>query len=133
MIGALILGCGLLTALPSDVDSPPKQSSKDFKDYQAAAAHVKRDPDAHVKLALWCEQHGLEAERITHLALAVLIQRDNETARLARPGCRLHRQMAQTRSSRSSRQARPAHSGISKTSRTNPPGGRYPPRTDQTT
>ena len=33
-------------------------------------AKVGRDADAQVKLALWCEAHGLSAERIKHLALA---------------------------------------------------------------
>jgi hypothetical protein len=34
---------------------------------------VARDPAAHVRLALWCEAHGLKAEKLRHLALAVLI------------------------------------------------------------
>ena len=89
MIGALILGCGLLTALPSDVDSPPNPSPTDLKTYEAAAAHIKRDPDAHVKLALWCERHGLKAEGLKHLALAVLIQPDHAAARPARLRLRL--------------------------------------------
>ena len=81
MIGALILGCGICTALPPDVKSSTTPSPTDFKTYEAAAASIKRDPDVHVKLALWCERHGLEAERIKHLALAILIQPDNATAR----------------------------------------------------
>src|SRR5439155_11458604 len=40
-----------------------------------------RDADAHVKLALWCETHGLEAERLEHLALAVLADPSHATAR----------------------------------------------------
>ena len=32
-----------------------------------------RSPDAQVKLALWCEAHGLTAERAKHLTLATLI------------------------------------------------------------
>ncbi len=27
---------------------------------------------AHVRLALWCESHGFDAERMKHLAMAVL-------------------------------------------------------------
>ena len=35
---------------------------------EAALAQVGRDADAHVRLALWCEAHGLSAERLKHLA-----------------------------------------------------------------
>ena len=31
-----------------------------------------REPAAHIRMALWCEQHGLNAEKMKHLALAVL-------------------------------------------------------------
>src|SRR5262249_52813658 len=34
-----------------------------------------------VKLALWCEAHGLHSERLKHLALAVLADPKNTTAR----------------------------------------------------
>jgi hypothetical protein len=49
--------------------------------YQARALAAGRDADAHVKLALWCEAHGLDAERLKHLALAILIKPDQATAR----------------------------------------------------
>ena len=38
-------------------------------------------PQAQVKLALWCEAHGLNAERVKHLAQAVLSDPKNVTAR----------------------------------------------------
>ena len=49
--------------------------------YQAARAGVGRDPDAQVRLALWCEAHGLEAERIKHLSLAALADPTHAPAR----------------------------------------------------
>ena len=49
--------------------------------HEAARATVGRDADAQVKLALWCEAHGLSAERAKHLALAVLNDPTNATAR----------------------------------------------------
>ena len=41
----------------------------DLPTYQAAAAKIGRDADAHVRLACWCEAHGLSAQRHKHLAL----------------------------------------------------------------
>jgi tetratricopeptide (TPR) repeat protein len=49
--------------------------------YQSAAAAARRDPDAHVRLALWCEAHGLTAERLKHLSLAVLSDPSHALAR----------------------------------------------------
>src|SRR3954468_13545191 len=49
--------------------------------YREAEAEVGRDPDAHVRLALWCEANGLQAERVKHLALAVLNDPSHPTAR----------------------------------------------------
>src|SRR5262249_39783568 len=40
-----------------------------------------RDPEAQIKLALWCEAHGLSAESVKHLALTVLTDPDNAKAR----------------------------------------------------
>lgn len=51
------------------------------RQYEEARSHVGRGSDAHVKLALWCEAHGLNAERVKHLALAVLADPANVTAR----------------------------------------------------
>jgi hypothetical protein len=69
MISALLISCGLLTAGP-DVASAP--SAEDLATYQAAKTKAGRDPGANVRLSLWCEAHGLEAERLKHLALAAL-------------------------------------------------------------
>ncbi|HEV3162690.1 MAG TPA: polymorphic toxin-type HINT domain-containing protein [Isosphaeraceae bacterium] len=77
MVSALVLACGLFAAFPDN----PTPSPEDFKAYQEAKAHAKRDPDAHIRLALWCEAHGLNAERLKHLAIAVLVDPKNTTAR----------------------------------------------------
>jgi hypothetical protein len=53
----------------------------DLKAYQEAKAKAGRDADAQVKLALWCEAHGLAAERIKHLVLATLIDPSHAAAR----------------------------------------------------
>ena len=59
----------------------PAATSTDLAGYQAAKSKVGRDADAHVRLALWCEAHGLTAERLKHLSLAVLYDPSNALAR----------------------------------------------------
>src|SRR3954469_18817858 len=76
MTAALLLGTALLAA-PADT---PSQGTE-LAAYREAAAKVGRDPGEHVKLALWCEAHGLDAERLKHLALAVLIEPKDAAAR----------------------------------------------------
>lgn len=51
--------------------------------YEAAKAKARpgNDAEAHVRLALWCEANGLRPERLRHLALAVLHDPKNITAR----------------------------------------------------
>ncbi len=44
-------------------------------------AAAGRDAGAQVRLALWCEAHGLERERVRHLAVAVLADPSNAMAR----------------------------------------------------
>jgi tetratricopeptide (TPR) repeat protein len=62
--------CSLL--LVSDPPLPAGLSADDVKAYEDARAKVGRDADAQVRLALWCEAHGMKAERLKHLAIAVL-------------------------------------------------------------
>src|SRR4051794_25755467 len=62
------------------VASPPA-SAADLDAYEEAQAHVGQAPEAHVKLALWCEERGLKAERLKHLAIAVMTDPTNATAR----------------------------------------------------
>ncbi len=49
--------------------------------YRDAKSQVGRSPDDHVRLALWCEAHGMDAERLRHLAMAVLKDPAHATAR----------------------------------------------------
>ncbi len=71
---ALVLICA--GWLASD---PP--ASEDRRAYEAASARAGRSAEAHVKLALWCEAHGMATERLKHLATAVLIDPANARAR----------------------------------------------------
>jgi hypothetical protein len=61
--------------------APPASDTSDLAAYEKARATIGRNADAHVKLALWCEAHGLQAERLKHLALAILIEPAHATAR----------------------------------------------------
>jgi tetratricopeptide (TPR) repeat protein len=45
--------------------------ASDLAAYEAANAKAGENADAHVKLALWCEAHGLSGERVKQLALAI--------------------------------------------------------------
>ena len=72
MTTALFLACGMLAqAAPDDTRLA----------YDREKVAAGRDPAAHVRLALWCEAHDLPAERVKHLALAVLNDPANAVAR----------------------------------------------------
>src|SRR4051812_33125288 len=77
MVSAILIGLVLLGAAPAGEAS----TDVDRAAYEDARGKVGRDPEAHVRLALWCERHGLGAERLRHLALAVLNDPRNATAR----------------------------------------------------
>ena len=49
--------------------------------YEVLVKRAARDAISQVRLALWCEANGLVAERLKHLALAVLIDPDQPAAR----------------------------------------------------
>jgi thioredoxin-like negative regulator of GroEL len=70
-----------LTMLGADGATAAPATDGDHAAYRAEAARVGRDPDAHVRLALWCESRGLDAERARHLAMAVLTKPDHALAR----------------------------------------------------
>ncbi len=72
MTTTVLLVCSLIASGPS---------AEDLSTYEAASASVGRTPEANVKLALWCEAHGLQAERLKHLARAVLSDPTNAMAR----------------------------------------------------
>ncbi len=81
MVTLVVFCCGLLCALPPDAGDPVPDLAAYEAAYKDAKSKVGRDPDAHVRLALWCEAHGLYAERLKHLAIAALIEPGHATAR----------------------------------------------------
>jgi hypothetical protein len=78
MLFVLLAGLGLVFATEIAAAAP---SPADLEAYESARQDVGRDPAAHIRLALWCEAHGLRAEEQKHLALAVLLDPANPTAR----------------------------------------------------
>src|SRR3954447_844792 len=78
MLRVVLLCAGVIGADPS---APAAPSPDDLQTYQAAQAQAGRDADAHVRLALWCEAHGLNAERLKQLALAVVLDPGHAAAR----------------------------------------------------
>ena len=77
----LALVCSGLLAFTPDTDAPAPTAAADLRTYETLRAKVGHDSSANVKLALWCEAHGLGAERLRHLALAVLTDPKNAAAR----------------------------------------------------
>jgi hypothetical protein len=80
--GAFWLAVGLVAAAPG---GPGADARADravlLQQYEEARAHAGRGADAQVGLALWCEAHGMDIERVEHLALALLYDPTNVTAR----------------------------------------------------
>ncbi len=60
---------------------PPVSNPDLTTEYRQAQAAAGRSSAEQVRLALWCEAHGLAAERVRHLALAVLADPTNVMAR----------------------------------------------------
>src|SRR4051794_35173252 len=79
MVSHWLMVVGSLTVLAAEPSTSGPDS--DLARYEAARAKVGRDADSQVKLALWCEAHGLPAQRLRHLAQAVLTDPSNLTAR----------------------------------------------------
>jgi hypothetical protein len=61
-------------------DEPPTVATE-REAYKSAAAAAGHDAAAHVRLALWCEAHGLSADRLEQLSQAILDQPSNALAR----------------------------------------------------
>src|SRR3954452_23128007 len=78
MVPGLLLSIGLFVGVTPTAGTAPEA---DRMAYEAVRDKLGRDPQAHVRLALWCERNGLETERVKHLALAVLIDPRNAAAR----------------------------------------------------
>src|SRR5271157_2608279 len=81
MVFVLLLCCGAMIPADEPARSDGKPAAPDLAAYHEAATRAGRDANAQVKLALWCEAHGLSAERIKHLALATLSDPGNAAAR----------------------------------------------------
>ena len=101
MVHVVLVYAGLLAGLAGD--APP--SSQDLQTYEALKRKAGDGPQAQVKLALWCEAHGLNTERLEHLSQAILADPKNATARADGPG-RLRRSLGVTRSDRRTAQGR---------------------------
>ncbi len=80
MMGSLLICCALLGVAPGD-DGKPAGPETNRAAYEQARREAGRDAGAHLRLALWCEEHGMDAERMKHLALAVLHDPSNALAR----------------------------------------------------
>jgi tetratricopeptide (TPR) repeat protein len=75
---SMVLVCLSLIAA---VDDGGSSTPKDLSAYEAAKTQAGHDAKAHVRLALWCEARGMSAERMKHLAMAVLYDPSNSLAR----------------------------------------------------
>ncbi len=77
MISTLLLCCAMLGEGAGATAVTPEDRAV----YEAAQTATGRNAAAQVKLALWCESHGLSAERVKHLALAIASDPSNVLAR----------------------------------------------------
>src|SRR6516225_4770872 len=77
----MVRAAWVLTSLLVAQAGDPPVPARDLKTYEALKLKAGKDSQAQVKLALWCEAHGLDAERLKHLAQAVLADPGNATAR----------------------------------------------------
>jgi hypothetical protein len=82
MAAALLVWLACLAAGPAAASSAGSPSNaNDLALYEAARARMGRGADAQVRMALWCEAHGLDSERLKHLTIAVLTDPAHATAR----------------------------------------------------
>ena len=79
MFSAIVVCAACAVLEPSEGVAGARVEPEAMAAYEAARARAGRDADAHVRLALWCEAHGLEAERLKHLAIAVLADPSHAT------------------------------------------------------
>jgi hypothetical protein len=66
---------------PNSMVSDARADCQAIAAYHEARARAGRDADAQVQLALWCEANGMPAERLKHLAIAVMKDPAHDTAR----------------------------------------------------
>ena len=82
MFSAVLVCATCLAAEPGAAPNLGFQSKKnDLTIYEHTKAKIGRGADAHVRMALWCEAHGLSSERLKHLMIAVLTDPSHTTAR----------------------------------------------------
>jgi hypothetical protein len=82
MTYTLLMCCALMGGDRGEAGSAVSApGSTDRLVYESARKKAGRDAEAHVRLALWCESHGMTAERMKHLALAILNDPSNAMAR----------------------------------------------------
>ena len=82
MFPAILVCVACLTAEPGAAPNVGSQSkTADLTAYEETRARIGRGADAHVRMALWCEAHGLYPERLKHLAIAVLTDPAHARAR----------------------------------------------------
>jgi hypothetical protein len=82
MIGQVLVCLTVIGACLADEPAPATgDRATVLSSYQSARKEAGRDAQAHVRLALWCEAHGMSAERLKHLATAVLYDPSNVLAR----------------------------------------------------
>jgi hypothetical protein len=80
MVSTIFLCCALLGADDPRSAADPAANPV-VEAYRAARDKAGKSAADQIKLALWCEANGLSAERIKHLALAVLYDPSNALAR----------------------------------------------------
>ncbi|MFI5458475.1 MAG: polymorphic toxin-type HINT domain-containing protein [Isosphaerales bacterium] len=80
MVSMILMCCGLLGADDTRPSAGPSGKPA-VEAYQAAQAKAGKNAADQVRLALWCEAHGLSAERMKHLALAVVYDPSHALAR----------------------------------------------------
>jgi hypothetical protein len=78
MIGTLVFAAACILAIPEGVN--PADGDV-LKEYEAVSRSVGHSADANLKLALWCEEHRLMPERERHLAMVIVADPNNATAR----------------------------------------------------
>ncbi|MHB1556888.1 MAG: polymorphic toxin-type HINT domain-containing protein [Isosphaeraceae bacterium] len=79
---SLLFGLAIVAGQPgADASGEGGDRPADRAAYQTVAAKAGPDAAGQVRLALWCEAHGMTAERMKHLALAVARDPSNALAR----------------------------------------------------
>ena len=78
MLSIVLICCGLVA---DDGARPAAKATPDRPPTRRRRKAAGQDAAANVRLALWCEQHGMTAERMKHLATAVLHDPSNGLAR----------------------------------------------------